>query len=419
MRYSTIALVVIGVLGASDAALAQRYESADGFVSPAVLSRYGLETAWTAQAVLNPTRDTVAHLVLDEEMVYVQATNGILTAFDAETGRKHWAVRLGRFDEPTFAPVSNEELVLSVVGNSIYAVHKRTGDVLWTLRLPGPPSTSPGVDDKQAYIGMLDGSVYALSLRTIQKLYEQRRLPQWSHQTIAWRYQAPQEITSPPISNGRTVNFASRNGLLFAVTTGRRELTFMFETDEKIVAPIALYGEDQFIASEDYTFYAINAANGKVRWEFVAGLPIRTAPYMVGKNLFLHPDRNGLYCLDATSGVQRWWQPRLTRFVSVASNVMFARNDDLDLVMVNVLDGGIIGRFSASQYPLHIANDRTDRVYVANKSGRVAAIRFSNRQFPIYHKHPELLPLLPEFAPDESASSEMPAGEAPVGEATP
>lgn len=380
--------------------LAQSSSTSEGFISTTTLNRYGLESAWTAQAVMNPSRDKVAHLVLDEELLYVQATNGIITAFDAETGVRAWALRLGRFDEPSFPAESNETMVMVVVGTNLYAINKRSGDIVWSLRLPGAPSTSPSADASQVYVGTLDGSVYAYSLRKIKDLYSERKLPEWSHEALVWRYQAAKEITSPPMTSGRTVNFASRDGSLYAVSTERRELTFQFETDKPIVAPMTQWGDTQYLASEDFTFYAINAASGQVRWQFIAGLPIRTAPEVVRGNLYVHPDRGGLFCLDAVTGTQKWWLPRLRDFVGVANDIVFARDDNQDLLMVSAADGRTYGRLPAGRYSRHVSNDRTDRIYLGTDTGRVAALRFRGRDFPIYHKHPERLPLLPEFAPE-------------------
>lgn len=377
-----------------------------GEPTSALLSRYGLEMAWSAQAVLNPARDHLAQFNLDEELVYTQGTNGILTAFNAESGQREWAIRLGRFDEPTFPIVSNENLVLAVVGQSMYGVDKLKGNLKWSLRLPGPPSTGPSMDEDQIYVGTLDGSVYAYSIRQIEKLYLERRLPEWSHNALVWRFQAAKEITSPPIPVGRTVNFASRSGSLYAVSANRRELTYQFETDAPIVAPMARLGDIQFLASEDFTFYAINAINGNVIWEFVTGFPIRKAPYAVGQSLYLSPDRGGVYCLEVADGVRRWWKPFLTEFVAASNRFTYARDEDGNLAIIETDTGSLVGRVTAYGYPRHIANDRTDRIYLATLSGRVLALREKGRDIPNFHKYPERRPILPDFAPEEGETEE-------------
>jgi hypothetical protein len=100
-----------------------------------MLNRFGLERAWWGQATLNAARDKVAFVSAEEELVFVQATSGMLTAFDAETGKHLWAVQLGRRDEPTQAPISHKEIVLSIVGLQLYALDRE-------CPAPAPRSTT-------------------------------------------------------------------------------------------------------------------------------------------------------------------------------------------------------------------------------------------------------------------------------------
>jgi outer membrane protein assembly factor BamB len=396
-----IGLVVVGLLTAPVAA--QTTQLRAGIPTNAALHQHGLEVAWSAQAVLNPSRDKVQHIVLDEQLVYVQGSNGVITAFDTETGQRMWALRLGRFDEPSFPAISNEDIVLAVVGPSLFAVDKVSGDLMWQIRLPGAPSTGPSTDENQVYVGTLDGSVYAYSLKTIRKLYLEQRLPAWSHEALVWRFQAGREITSPPISVGLTVNFASRDGSLYAVTTNRRELQFQFETDAPILAPMARVGDTQFFASEDSNFYAINANNGTILWELVTGLPIRKAPVAIGKYLFVAPERGGVYCLEVATGKQFWWNPRLTDFMALVGERAICRNADGAMAILDVESGQVQGRIAARYYDQLVVNDRSDRIFLATKRGEVLAIRETDRELPTYHRYPERRPILPELTPEEPA----------------
>lgn len=382
-----------------------------GIPNSSTLSRFGYEVAWVGQAVLNPGRDAVEHVSLDEETLFVNGTNGVLTAFDAENGQRLWAQRLGDFDGPSFPTVSNENLVLAVFGITMYGIEKRTGDIKWHIRLPGAPSTGPSIDENQVYVGMLDGSVYAFSLKRIEELYREQRLPDWSYQTITWRYQASLEVTSPPVPTDGAVNFASRDGSLYSVAKDRRKLNYQFETNAPIVAPMALVGQTQFLASEDFTFYAINAANGVVLWEFVTGLPIRKAPVALGDSLYVMPDRGGMYSLNVVNGGQQWWHPKLTAFVSQISNSIVTRDLDQNLVVLDRASGAIYGRIPASFYDKHAVNDRSDRVYLASSRGQIMAIREAGRDYPIFHRYPERRPILPELAPEDDDMNAAPASD--------
>ena len=67
-------------------------------------------------------------------------------------------------------------------------------------------------------------------------------------------------------------------------------------------------------------------------------------------------------------------------------------------------------------YPMRFANDYTDRLYFVSERGLVVCIRERDRDFPLYHRNPNLQPILPEFAPEESKSAPASAKAAPAGE---
>jgi hypothetical protein len=314
-RPTVTLLTAISIFG--DVAVAQSPRGQVAIPSTQQLARQGLELAWWGQAVLNPSRDKMQQLSTDEDCVYAQTNGGIISAFDALTGHRRWAVQLGRFDDYSFEAVSNEDVVMVVVGTEMYGLEKHSGRTLWTLRLPGQPSTSPTADETQVYLGMLDGSVYAYDLKKIRQLFADGRLPGWSFQATTWKFQASSEITAPPVVIGSRVCFASRDGNLYAVSKDRRELIFQFETDAPIVAPLAHVDDILYMASEDYSFYALRVKplppietkkfgegafrqdisplrdreSGKVLWEFTSGRPIRKSPYPIGPDIFLMPDR--------------------------------------------------------------------------------------------------------------------------------
>jgi outer membrane protein assembly factor BamB len=385
---------------------AQRRSFGPTLPSQRLLSRYGLERAWWAHATLNPKRDTVRYLTADEENIYVQATSGVVTGFDNETGKRLWAVQLGRRDLAAYPVVTNEEFALVAVGMHLFALDKFSGELLWEIGLPAHPSTSPAIDDKNVYIGTLDGSVYAFSLRKIHELYNENLLPQWSHETMMWRYQTGKKVTTPPISTSRVVNFASQDRLLYAVTVERRELIFQFETDAPVSAPMVHSEGLLYMASEDFNFYCLNAENGTVIWEFVSGLPVRKAPVIVGPHVFLLPDRGGLYCLSKKSGRQIWWQPKGTSFLAATPKLVFMSDALGNVVIIDREDGAPLGALPLRHFKMRLTNDRTDRLFLATESGLVISIRDLNREFPLFHKYPERRPIVvPIFADDNEAAA--------------
>ena len=375
------------------------------------LNRYGLTRAWWNVATMDPLRDKVAHLVADEDTVYVQSTSGIMTAFDAETGKKLWAILLGSGEDPGFPVSSNAETALVATGTTLYSVDKRSGGITWQLKLPQTPSTSPAVDSEQVYIGSLDGSVYAFDLRKIHKLYSQGRLPQWSYQALSWRYKAPKEITTPPLSNGRIVNFASRAGLLYGVSVkSEGGLVFQRESVDRkpVSAPIKASADYLYMASRDFNVYCINRNTGTTKWEFPSGRPIEQAPYVIGRHVFVLPTRGGLFCLNSDTGDRIWHQPKIKRFLAATPSIVYTADSFHNVILLARGSGQILGALPLGDYKIQLSNDQTDRLFVCTERGLVICVRERRRPFPLYYQHPERKPILPDFSPGPPPSAKPP-----------
>lgn len=369
------------------------------------LDRYGLVQAWWNQATLDPSRDKIHAVTADEEVVFAASTNGIVTAFDAETGRQLWVHALGRHDEPASGVTTNDDVALVAVGLNMFAIDKFTGEMLWKLQLPGQPSTSPVMDDVQVYVGTVDGSVYAFDLRRIRELFDKRLLPQWSNLTRKWRFNTAKPVVNQPLANGRLVLFASQDHSTYAVTALDRDLVFQFEADSPVTAPLASSVNGYiFLATgaPDYKLYCMNMNNGELLWTpFNVGLPISKAPRAIGDHLFITPVRGGMYCLMVPTGDQLWWKPRITQFLSASQKIVYASDQVGNMVLLERKTGATIGSLDARRYTIRVSNAKTDRIYLVTPRGRVLCLRERQNEFPQYYLNPDRSPLMPEFAEEE------------------
>jgi hypothetical protein len=67
--------------------------------------------------------------------------------------------------------------------------------------------------------------------------------------------------------------------------------------------------------------------------------------------------------------------------------------------------------FPLDKFNRHLANDRSDRIYVATESGLVMCLHERGREFARFHMHPDRQPILPEFAPDDGANEQAAPSE--------
>ncbi|MEZ6065145.1 MAG: PQQ-binding-like beta-propeller repeat protein [Planctomycetaceae bacterium] len=161
--------------------------------NPDELARYGLQRVWWNRAVIDGSGEQVQNISADELGVYVQANSGVISAFDAETGRLMWARLIGAPGRCGLsARVERQHAVPDGRHEDVRDRQVERRDALGYPTAP-PPSASPEVDEDHAYIGTVDGSVYAFKLARVKELYDRRMLPQYIDLALLWRYQAPRK----------------------------------------------------------------------------------------------------------------------------------------------------------------------------------------------------------------------------------
>ncbi len=388
-----LGLLLLGMLiGVAPAAAQSNSRVGSGLTARQILKKHGLERAWWAQAVMNFQRDTLTHITNDERNVYVQSSNGVLTAFDAESGRQKWYQRVGNSDNPTMEASSDEKHVYVWSRANLYVLDKNDGKILMEIDLPDQPSTSARADSEGLYLGFLDGSVYKFDP-------ENGRL--------VWRYKTSKRILVPPLPNGDNVLFASTNGILYNVNSLTRDHIYLFETDNQLTAPLARYQDLVLLASEDFKLYAVNIKNGSEGWKhpFLSGDKIRKAPIVIGDNVYLTPEHRGLFRLDAATGVEHWFADGIDKVVAINPKYVYGVDRLNHLVKISQDTGEIEGRFALGPLLYHMTNALTDRIYLARKDGLVVCLRETDREFPHYHQRPDEQPLLPQFAPEAPAAA--------------
>ena len=377
-----------------------------GIPSELELNRYGLTLSWWGQAVNDPGRDTILHMTADEQNVYLQSTSGIVSTFNAETGRRLWSALVGIPNQRAFAAESNETELLISSGLTVYSFDKLTGELIWEFRVPEHPSASPSVSENHVFIGAIDGSVFAFDLRRVRELYEENMLPEWSDTARDWRFKTATRVVSPPIHSGDVVLFASEGGTVYGLTEQDKQLRFQFETDAKIRTPLGSTRNFVFVTNEDSRLYCLNQVNGSTQWTFSSGAPQRLRPNVVGNQVYTIPTRKGLFALDLATGRRLWNVPKATEFVSVSENRVYARDFAKNLLIIDRNDGRVIGKIGMRGFPNVVHNERTDRIFVSNDAGLVLSIREQSREFPIYHAFPERRPIMPLLTPEEDEAQD-------------
>ena len=273
--------------------------------SPVALNRVGLQLNWTGQAVLDPSRDKIRFITNDEDLLYVQSSAGVVTAFNAEVGRRMWVRQVGRNDAFSMRAVSNSDLVLIVSGPVAFGLDKFTGEERFRHRLKRQPSSAPAINDKAVYFPLGDGSVYGFSLSTLAYLSRYDTLPQGVSRPYLWRFVSNERVEHPPITTEDVVAFGSTSNNLHSVSAAGVSYYQEF-LNAPPAAPMALDRHTErdavIIATEDGTLFSFDLTRGTLAWNVPLERRVSRQPLIVGDRVFLVMNNAGMACVSTRTG---------------------------------------------------------------------------------------------------------------------
>jgi len=382
-----------------------------------MLNRYGLELMWSSRAVINPTRDLVEHVELDEESVYVQTRNGFVTGFDSQSGIRRWAQLVGQIDTPQLPLISNSDTVLVTSGVQLFALDKWTGSELWQIAIPEAAGTSPAIDEELVFIASQHGSVFAFDLRKVYELYHQNRLPQWSHLTQVWRHKTSLPIEFRPVLYDDQLTFVSQTGILYSVLAKNNQLVFQQQTDVQISAPMVQSGPYLYVATDDNHLYCLDKERGTMQWHFITRDVVRDAPVIINNRLYLTTNDAAMYCVNATTGTELWVANDVKKFLAKTDSYVVCENSlrNVTLLTPNESETEVskIATLPFRTFKFKTQNSLTDRIYMASPDGLVLCLKERGDSFPKFFKHPERRPIEPVFADEKEAAAPAENGENP------
>jgi len=378
------------------------------------LERLGLTQAWWARAVVDPGQDVIEFLQSDEQHVIAQSRDGLLTVFRADTGRVEWSALVGRSSIRTYPAKTNNDEIIVCVGSKMISLDRYTGETRWELKLPNHPSCAPDVDDQHVYFGAIDGSAYAYDLKKIRELYGERKLPAYSKSALVWRFKTPQDVISIK-SSGTYVAFVSRIGSLYGVDAVESKLRYQLETNEPVETALGVSSDSVFVCSRDARMLSLTLNSGQLRWAFTSGTQITRQPRIIGNDVFVTPIHYGLFCLDSEDGGEKWRQLDAREFLAASDAHVYGADAMGNMLVMDRGTGRVTGRLETRHLKIHSPNELTDRIYFGTTTGLVACFRERQSSLPVFHRHPERRPIMPEFAP-EAGEANVEAEETPAAE---
>lgn len=354
----------------------------------------------------NPTRLWTAHVrggtpklrlgappVIADKKLFVVDVNAVVTAFDAETGRKLWTTEI-------FADKKNREarfgggvsfddgklFATDGIGDMV-ALSASDGKLLWRVKPGGPLRGAPTVANGAAYTLSQDNQLFAISQAdgTIQ----------WS-QSGTLETQGVFGVAAPAAGRGTIVaGFSSgelnayryENGrTLWNDRLSRTSITTSVSSIADIDASPVIDQDRVYAIGEGGRMVALELTTGKRLWELnIAGI---STPWLAGEWLFVSTDDGRMICMSRANGKIRWitdiggFKNKKKRTTPIywsgpvlASGRLVVVNSRGQIVSVKADSGEIISVIKGGvpfSLPPVVANNV---LYVIDNKGKISAYR--------------------------------------------
>jgi outer membrane protein assembly factor BamB len=405
-----------------------------------VLERLNLKLAWQTRVLTDGGRDGLASIQLlparGGHQIIVQTRQGFVVALDAETGDLQWQTLVGMPYQPSLPVAFNSRALYITRRDRLYALDRSTGkhlfeslDARTNLRTQGiilssVPSTTAVADELYLFIP-LGSRVSALELPLEGKprtgpagkpapVLEEGTAPYVTAAPAAAsapvtaeplrKWDAPLDglrIEQPLLLAGPALAAVSPGGTFFSLSALDRTDPIVFKTAQPVTAALGQYEDIAYLASEDSNLYALKMGSSDQVWRFKTDAPIFRTPTVTARDVYVAPDRIGLFRVDRETGLARWLNKDAVQFLAVNRDFVYAIDRLGRFLVVDYARGSSLAVYDTRDFTIRIANELTDRIYLAGHDGLIVCLHHKDQAAPLLNKLPPAKPAPKKPKPKE------------------
>lgn len=349
-------------------------------------------TAWR-QRVGRPY--VVEHaLGFNSREVYV-VNNTYLYALDRSSGDVNWSFRLPQ--GVSAPPVADENMIYVAAATGLITAYllPRPDLIATTAKPPGSgplPALRTERRTGTAAVSPLSRSVREAS--TVDEAIGPHPIRAWSEVTNL-RLELPMLVSRDrlllPTPNG-TVLGLSKLQAVGSVST----LSYRFSTESAISMPARYYDSVAYIGAEDANLYALQATGGRLLWRATIGVPITRRPAITDEDIYVVSAKQGMMRLDRATGQPVWRIPTAAGlaaeanaaadyFLAVNPKYVYALDASGRFLVLDRRRGVTLSGFDCRDFVFPVSNDVTDRVYLAANNGLIVCLH--DREYPQSIRH--------------------------------
>lgn len=343
--------------------------------------------AWSAKIAGSTNRRRLAAApVAGGGMLFAVGTDGVVNAFDAQSGARRWTYRMevdGKLEASAFgggASYENGRVFATNGIGEVAAIDAETGAELWKVKPAGPLRGSPTVAFNSLYVMTQDNQIFSLSMTDGTPLWQESGSSAQagvfgvaapaaaqgsivagysSGELVAYRYENGRVLWSDALARtsistevGALTDIDADpiidQGRVYALGQGGRMAAYELVTGQRAweirvagISTPAIAGEWIFALTDDARLLAIARSTGKVRWitqlerfrdeEDKEGPIFWTGPVLAGNSLWVASTEGEIYKLSVAQGSASMYRDLKTAVSLppiVANQTLYVLDDD-------------------------------------------------------------------------------------------
>ncbi len=349
---------------------------------------------WIANiAGVTNTRRLAAAPVIGDGKLFAVDANGVIHAFNADTGARYWSHRIqvsGDLEDATFgggASYFDGHVYATSGTGDVVALDAETGAEQWRRKPAGPLRGAPTVAFNAVYVMTQDNQIHALNITDGEPLWQDAAA---SGQSGVFGVAAPaagQGTVIAGYSSGEIVAYRYENGRnLWSDALSRTSISTEVQALTDVDADPIISNGQVFALGQGGRMAAYELTTGQRIWELtLAGI---STPSLAGEWIFTLTSDARILAIARGSGRVRWvtqleqWRDPRDREGPIfwtgpvlASNRLWIASSEGDVYSVDVMTGqpSFFTELSeGASLPPVVANDT---LYILDDNGRITAWR--------------------------------------------
>jgi outer membrane protein assembly factor BamB len=336
-----------------------RRETRGQVVSPELLKGAELEILWETKLPMK-MGESLERLFILGNSIYGLSDQNFMVSLNREKGN----VIFSRSIAETGLPVVGLELykdgLFSVAGNKLVEISLESGTERNAKRLKFGVTCPAARNKPYFYIAGTDKRVHALRSEDKVQVFEVAA-------------ESDSMITSI-VADENSVIFATNAGDVISIAPDKSKQLWQFKAGGGIAQPIVRDAESLFAASRDTNVYRLNARTGKFIWKYQTGAKLEKGPQVTERVVYQYVRDEGLVAIDKESKKLLWQLADGVGLLAEADGKAYVITKVGTLVVMDNKKAKQVYTVDLSGVSIYVTNVADSRIYIADKSGRIACL---------------------------------------------